>query len=198
MRATGGGRGEGAVFDLEAPVWWDPKVRRSIWDHTTFRLGMLLVDDDLVTVVTVRGIICAVRRDELRIEWPEVFELPMCDLLVGEERHRIYFCAPHPRAATFHARIPPAIAAVLETRGRERVRLAAARTPAARWPSQLTEPMGRKRMAAFRLLVDGTGDGSPAPEPERERSPVATSAPPDGMNDDPARGARDGSTAPFE
>ena len=42
----------------------------------------------------------------------------------------------------------------MEARDGGRVRLALARVPAARWPSQVTEPMARKRMIAFRALLE--------------------------------------------
>lgn len=185
---------------LEAPIWWDPKVRSSIWDPRTFRLGLLLVRDETLLVVTARGLLCSGRLDEFGLGWPGVFDLPMCDLTLGTGLFRLYFCSPHPRGPQFHARIPIAVAAVLEAREGRRVRLATARTPAARWPSQLTEPMGRKRMTAFRLLVEGADGRSPAPGPDTPpdpgRSPVATSAPPEGMSDGPDRGSQDGRTAP--
>lgn len=166
-------------YDFEAPVWWDPKVRRSIWKHKTFRLGLLLVRDDVVTVASTRGVVCSAPFDGLRVEWPEVFGLPMCDLRIDDDTYRLYFCSPHPRGPQFHARVPTAVTAVLESRGDARVRLATARTPAARWPSQLTEPMGRKRMIEFRTTVEQPAGGAP----DRRPSPAATSAPLHGTND---------------
>lgn len=141
-------------FDFEAPIWWDPKVRRSIWDPRTFRLGLLLVGEDRVRVVTARGVVCSARVGDLRTAWPGTFDLPVCDLTVGGEVYRIYFCAPHPRSPQFHARVPTAVAAVLGAIDGSTVQLASSRTPAARWPSQLTEPMGRKRMEEFRRTVE--------------------------------------------
>lgn len=158
----------GPDFDLEAPIWWDPKARRSIYDPHTFRLGLLLLRGDVVTVATVRGVVCSAHLVELRASWPGVFDLPMCDLTVAGHLYRIYFCAPHPRSPQFHARIPPAVTAVLEASGRAG-RLATAAMPAARWPSQLTEPMGRRRMEAFRHTIEragtDTGPGSLAAPP---------------------------------
>ena len=144
-------------YDFEAPVWWDPKVRRSIWQHKTFRLGLLLVRDGHVTVASTRGVVCSARFDGLRVEWPEVFGLPMCDLRIDGDTYRLYFCSPHPRGPQFHARVPTAVAAVLEARDGVRARLATARVPVARWPSQLTEPMARRRMEALRHTIEKTG-----------------------------------------
>ena len=151
---------EPAAFAFEAPIWWDPKIRRSIWDPQTFRLGLLLLRDDTVMVVTTRGVVVVTDLDRLKVSWPGVFDLPMCDLQIGEDVYRLYFCSPHPRGPQFHARVPTAVAAVLETRDGVRVRLQTARTPAARWPSQLTEPMGRKRMEGFRAAVEQPARGS--------------------------------------
>lgn len=141
-------------FSFEAPIWWDPKVRNSIWDPKSFRLGLLLVRGVSLLIVTARGVLTTGPLVEARASWPGVFELPMCDLTVGGTLHRLYFCSPHPRGPQFHARIPRAVAAVMEAREGGRVGLASARVPAARWPSQLTEPMARKRMTAFRALLE--------------------------------------------
>jgi hypothetical protein len=142
-------------FSFEAPIWWDPKVRSSIWDPKTFRLGLLLVRGRSLLVVTARGVLVSGDLDDARADWPAVFALPMCDLTISGTLHRLYFCSPHPRGPQFHARIPRAVAAVMEAREGGRVRLEAARVPPARWPSQVTEYMGRKRMQAFREVLAG-------------------------------------------
>lgn len=139
-------------FDFEAPIWWDPKVRRSIYDPFTFPKGMLVLLSRVVTVATVDGLVCSADLDSVRVSWPEVFDLPSCDLEVGGRVNRVFFCAPHPRTPLFDGHVPPAVSAVLEAQ-QGRGRLASAHVPSARWPSQTTEPMARKRMEAFRRAV---------------------------------------------
>lgn len=147
-------------FSFEAPIWWDPKVRTSIWDPKTFRLGLLLVRDRSLLMVTARGVLASGDLDEARVAWPEVFALPMCDLTLAGTLYRIYFCSPHPRGPQFHARIPRAVSAVIEAREGGRVRLESARVPPARWPSQVTEYMARRRMEAFRAVLAGPATAS--------------------------------------
>ncbi|HEY2220618.1 hypothetical protein [Actinomycetospora sp.] len=140
------------AYDFEAPVWWDPKVRRIVLDASSFEPCLFLVRDGGFVLAARSGVICSGDLGRARYSWPERIDLPVCDLALGGRVYRIYFCHPHPQAPTFDGDTAGEITEVV-TRAGGPGGVATRRISVMRMPSHTSLNPGQKRMQRFRALL---------------------------------------------
>lgn len=139
-------------YDLESPVWWDPKVRRVVLDASSFEPCLLLVRGTGLVLASVDGVVCAADLGEVATSWPEVSGLPVCDLALEGRTYRMYFCHPHPRARSFEPSTVEEITARVVAAGHPDG-VATRRISVMRMPSHTGLNPGGKRMQRFRALA---------------------------------------------
>jgi hypothetical protein len=139
-------------YDVESPVWWDPKVRRVVLDASSFEPALFLVRGTTFVLATTAGVVCAGDLDAADYLWPEVAGLPVCDLTVEGRTHRMYFCHPHPRARSFEPATVERITAAVVAAGHPGG-VWTRRISVMRMPSHTSLNPGGKRMQRFRALV---------------------------------------------
>jgi hypothetical protein len=140
-------------YDLESPVWWDPKVRRVVLDASSFEPSLVLVRDGGLVLAAARGVICAGALSDATYAWPEVAGLPVCDLGLGGRTFRMYFCHPHPRARVLEPATVEEITAAVVAAGHPGG-VWTRRVSVMRMPSHTGLNPGGKRMQRFRALVE--------------------------------------------
>ena len=139
-------------YDFEAPVWWDPKVRRVVLDARSFEPCLLLVRGTTFVLASGREVIGTGDLGRAAFSWPDRLDLPVCDLELDGRVYRLYFCHPHPQARTFDAGTVDGITEVV-TRAGGPGGVATRRISVMRMPSYTSLNPGAKRMQAFWALL---------------------------------------------
>lgn len=148
------------AYAFESPVWWDPKSRGVIMKPRTFLPCMLLVEKADALVVGEHDVVCRVPVAQAGFEWPEMFDLPVCDLhpgSAGSPPFRLYFVRPHPRCPDMERETVANVAAVLGAHGLGPMEIS--RISVQRLSTHANLHSAGKRMQRFREMVENSPSG---------------------------------------
>ena len=142
----------GGPFDLEAPVWWDPKARDVIMKPRSFEPSLLVLHGPMVVLATDAEVVLSGELDRVSVSFPTKFEIPACDIRHGGDVFRFYFCMPHPKVHEFDPDVVGGITGVLADDGwGGPPELAGVSVP--RMMAHTTLHVGKKRMERLQQLL---------------------------------------------
>jgi hypothetical protein len=106
---------------LVAPVWWDPKRRKVVWDGSSYIAGILVAAPDRFAIINSGGTVAEGSLIGASSAWPSLQRragAPVLDVVLADGTlHKIWFTHPHRAAPRLSKEQSDEIAEMIEKLG---------------------------------------------------------------------------------